>query len=102
MGYVGLIGNIHFTEILDFIVGWVGFDLSKDDWATRIANRERAPEGTEGVQPDAPAKEAPETRPEEPPKPKPTPTPSKPSPPREPKKDTRSPAPKRDLRDLIP
>jgi len=100
VGYVGLIGNIHFSEILDFIVGWAGFDLSKDDWATRIANRERAPEGSDTAPPETPAKQTPETRAEEPPKPKPTP--SKPPPPREPKKDTRSPAPKRDLRDIVP
>ncbi len=38
-------GNIHFYEILDWVLGWAGYDITKDDWATRIAaQEEKAPE----------------------------------------------------------
>jgi hypothetical protein len=31
VGYVGLVGNLRFMEIFDFLTGWFGFDLCGDD-----------------------------------------------------------------------
>jgi hypothetical protein len=31
VGYVGIMGNIHYNEILDALLGWIGVDMSKDD-----------------------------------------------------------------------
>lgn len=70
-------GNIHYLEILDFFLGWFGWDISKDDWATRIAAREKAalqpfeapPEQPPDEAPKKPSeKSPPEKRPKEPPK----------------------------------
>ena len=33
-------GNIHFLQILDFVVGWTGYDISGDDKATWLAKQE--------------------------------------------------------------
>jgi len=93
-------GNVHFTEIADFILGWLTLDISKDDWATRIADEERALNGLETGKPTEPAKEPPEGPPEEPPKAKPPeeppPTPRPKEPPPKPGKH------KHRLEDIIP
>jgi len=31
VGYVGLVGNVRFMEIFDFLTGWFAFDLCGDD-----------------------------------------------------------------------
>lgn len=71
-------GNIHFTEIFDFILGWLTLDFSEDDWATRIAQEDKAlqqlPEEPSkelkkeaaGASPEGPPKELPKKPPEEP------------------------------------
>ena len=97
-------GNIHFTEILDFIVGWAGYDLTSDDWATRIREEQKALNGLEDGRPAEPKEppkappEGPATKPpEEPPKKPPVEPPRKEAPKPPPKKPT-----PRDLRDIIP
>lgn len=98
MGYVGIIGNIHFTEIFDFLAGWLGFDPKKDDWATRIAERERAGKDAEDGKPTEPA-EKPGEEPREAPPPKPA---EELPPPKKPEKKTPPRSRDYDLRDIIP
>lgn len=47
LGYVGLVNNVRFAEIADFLLGWTGFDLCGDDGAARGAGdwpwRQQAP-----------------------------------------------------------
>jgi len=40
--HVGLMGNLHYLEILDFLLGWAGYDICRDDAATRAAEQEAA------------------------------------------------------------
>ncbi len=40
--HVGLMGNLHYVEILDWLLGWAGWDICGDDYATRLAQREAA------------------------------------------------------------
>ena len=40
VGYVGIMGNLHYVEILDFVAGLPGWDLSGDDKATWLAQQE--------------------------------------------------------------
>ena len=47
--HVGVMGNVHYKEILDWLLGWFGVDISKDDTES-LAERERE------VQPKAPQK----------------------------------------------
>ena len=86
-------GNVHFTEILDFFLGWVTFDISKDDWATRIADEERALNNQGKDKTKEPAEEPPEVTPEKP---------AKEPPPRKPEKESPPRHKKYDLRDIIP
>ena len=37
VGYVGVMGNLHYLEILDFVAGLPGGDLTGDDKAAQIA-----------------------------------------------------------------
>ena len=53
VGYVGLMGNIHYAEILDCLVGWFGADLSKDDGGSLDAE-EPGLEARRPVEPPAP------------------------------------------------
>jgi len=94
-------GNIHFTEIFDFFIGWLTLDFSGDDWATSLADEQRAVKGKGSGKPEEPATGPAADPPKEPPK-APPPEPAKEPPPKKPKK----PAPPRsrdyDLRDIIP
>ena len=40
VGYVGVMGNLHYLEILDFVAGLPGWDLAGDDKATWLAQQE--------------------------------------------------------------
>jgi len=97
-------GNIHFTEILDFVVGWAGFDLSKDDWLTRLVAEDRALDaGAQDLSKEPggePAKGADNAPPEEPAK-KP-PDEEKPPPPKAKPKDPAQKVGKHPLHELIP
>jgi hypothetical protein len=42
VGHVGLMGNLHYLEILDFVLGWPGWDICRDDKATWLAEQELA------------------------------------------------------------
>jgi len=44
VGYVGIMGNLHYLEILDFVLGWPGWDISGDDKATWLAEQKAAEE----------------------------------------------------------
>jgi len=58
--HVGVMGNIHYKEILDWLLGWFGADISKDDTES-LAEREReAPQ--KAPQPGQPGK-SPKARP---------------------------------------
>ena len=39
--YVGLMGNIHYLEILDWLAGWAGYDIMKDDALTAYRLKEQ-------------------------------------------------------------
>jgi len=41
VGYVGLMGNLHYFQILDFLLGWFGLDVAGDDYATRLREETR-------------------------------------------------------------
>ena len=68
MGYVGLVVNLHYVQVIDGMLGWFGIDIAGDDgrrlglwpWQTD----ERAAE--------TPAPARPTERPKEPPKERPT------------------------------
>jgi len=49
VGHVGLMGNLHYLEMLDFVLGLPGWDICRDDKATWLAEQEAA------EPPDAPA-----------------------------------------------
>ncbi|MBM4032807.1 MAG: hypothetical protein FJ291_13605 [Planctomycetes bacterium] len=89
-------GNIHFTEIADFFLGWLGYDISKDDWATRIAEEKKATASGQPL-PTQPSVE-PAKKPPEKPAPKP---PSEPPPKQPPKEKPRKPG-KYELHELVP
>ena len=82
VGYVGLMGNLHYFQILDFLLGWFTLDLAGDDYATRLARR--AAELEEPKEPAASAESPPPKgkvapAPKEPtPKTRPQPAPAKP------------------------
>ncbi|MBL7223956.1 MAG: hypothetical protein ISS72_08885, partial [Candidatus Brocadiae bacterium] len=42
VGYVGLMGNLHYIEIVDFILGIPGWDIRGDDKATWLVKQEKA------------------------------------------------------------
>ena len=67
---MGLTGNVHFYEMLDWLLGWFTYDISHDDLATYYAMRERAEKELAASQPA-----------DEPPAPPPQP-PRKPTPPK--------------------
>ena len=63
VGYVGIMGNVHYNEILDFLLGWIGVDFSKDD-GERLEAQEppreaRRPEPRPRPRPGAAPKPAP-------------------------------------------
>ena len=39
---MGLTGNVHFYEMLDWLLGWFTYDISRDDLVTYYAMRQRA------------------------------------------------------------
>ena len=43
VGYVGLMGNLHYLEIVDFVLGIPGWDISGDDQATWLAKQADEP-----------------------------------------------------------
>jgi len=61
VGHVGLMGNVHYLEILDWILAWLGHDIRNDDLATALALKKAA------------AQQPPPAEPPEPPPPKPPP-----------------------------
>mgnify|MGYP000159187507 CR=1 FL=1 len=103
-------GNLHFYEMLDWLVGWAGYDFSKDDLLTRMRLEElgdtRTAMATEGpvkqrAEDAAPASEEeprrPPTRPvpaAAPARPSATPPPPQPAPPAK--------RGKYELKDLVP
>ncbi len=94
-------GNIHFTEIFDFFIGWLTLDFSGDDWATSLADEQRAVKGKQNGTPEEPPSEPAVEPAKEPPK-APPPKPAEEPPPSKPKKE---PPPRKrdyDLRDIIP
>ncbi|MFC1805835.1 hypothetical protein ACFL09_02515, partial [Planctomycetota bacterium] len=42
VGYVGVMGNLHYLEMLDFVLGLPGWDIAGDDKATWLAKQEAA------------------------------------------------------------
>ena len=56
--HVGLMGNVHYLEILDWILAWLGHDIRNDDLATALALKKAA------------AQQPPPAEPPEPPPPK--------------------------------
>ena len=53
VGHVGLMGNLHYLEIVDFVLGIPGWDITGDDKATWLA-QQRAAEQAVAALPDAP------------------------------------------------
>ncbi len=98
-------GNIHFTEILDFFLGWFGFDTGNDDWATRLTEEEKALQAPPGEPSKDPEKEPSKELSKEPPKEPPKAPPKKPPDEPPPKKPEKTPPPsgkKFKLEDLVP
>jgi len=60
-------GNIHFFEILDFFLGWAGYDVCGDDYATWLASQAAGTQPPEAA-PSAPAVDPPPAPPPKPPK----------------------------------
>ncbi len=79
-------GNIHFTEILDFFLGWFTYDIGGDDWATRLAKEDKAALAP----PEDPSKELSKDPPGDPPK-----EPQKDPPKAPPKKASEDPPPRK-------
>jgi len=58
LGYVGLVGNIRYMEMLDFLLGWAGLDIACDDgkrfsrwpWTPEPLQGERSLSGAEGAE----------------------------------------------------
>ena len=53
VGYVGLMGNVHYLEILDFVLGIPGWDIVGDDKATWLAKQEAAEQAVASLPADA-------------------------------------------------
>lgn len=58
VGYVGLMGNLHYVEMVDFLLGWAGWDIARDDKATFLAEQEAAQQELAAL-PAEPAEPAP-------------------------------------------
>ena len=69
VGYVGLMGNLHYVEMVDFLLGWAGWDITRDDRATFLAQQEAAQQELAALSAEPPAPAAPA----EPPAPAPSP-----------------------------
>jgi len=103
LGYLGITAKVDIVAVLDFLVGLTGYDVCKDDWATRIADEERALNGLDTGKPKEPVREPAEKPAREPPKASPAkPKPPEDSPPEKPKKDSPPRHRKHDLRNIIP
>ncbi|MFW6162727.1 MAG: hypothetical protein ACODAJ_08135, partial [Planctomycetota bacterium] len=54
VGHVGLMGNLHYLEILDFVLGLPGYDIAGDDKATWLAKQEAAQQAVASAPDEAP------------------------------------------------